>query len=337
VLIGAVGGALSLLLLSVADSVPVMILGWAGVQAFLNAMFAAVVAAIPDQVPVARRGLVGGLVAIAQTVGVVGGVGIASATGSIAAGYLATIAVLLVLAVPYALGSRDLALPAGYRPPPFSLLAFVKSFWISPRAHPDFAWAWLTRFLVNLGNYIGTMYLLYYVTDGLGVPDDEADGRVLVLTGLYAVATVVTTAIFGHWSDRIGRRKVFVIASGLVAGAASLVLAIPQTWPAAVAAALVLGLSYGIYTAVDFALITQVLPSATERAKDLGVINIANALPQVLAPAVAGVILVLVRHSGGSVATHGDSWSVGYGALYFFGFAASLLGSVLVTRIRSVA
>jgi MFS family permease len=160
---------------------------------------------------------------------------------------------------------------------------------------------------------------------------------VLILTGLYAVATVVTTAIFGHWSDRIGRRKVFVIASGLVAGAASLVLAIPQTWPAAVAAALVLGLSYGIYTAVDFALITQVLPSATERAKDLGVINIANALPQVLAPAVAGVILVLVRQSGGSVATHGDSWSVGYGALYFFGFAASLLGSVLVTRIRSVA
>ena len=55
-----------------------------------------------------------------------------------------------------------------------------------------------------------------------------------------------------------------------------------------------------------------------------------------LAPAIAGVILVLVRQSGGSVATHGDTWSVGYGALYFFGFGASLLGSVLVTRIRSV-
>jgi MFS family permease len=152
VLIGAIGGSLSLLLLSVADSVPAMILGWAGVQAFLNAMFAAVVASIPDQVPVARRGLVGGLVAIAQTVGVVGGVGIASATGSIAAGYLATIGVLLVLTVPYSLGSRDLALPEGYRPPPFSLSLFVRSFWISPRAHPDFAWAWFTRFLVNQGN-----------------------------------------------------------------------------------------------------------------------------------------------------------------------------------------
>ena len=172
IVFGAVGGSLSLLLLSTADSVVVMVIGWCGVQAFLNAMFAAVVAAIPDQVPVARRGLVGGLVAIAQTVGVVGGVAIAGATGSIAAGYLATIGVLLVLTLPYAVSSRDLALPEGYLPPPFALGAFVRSFWISPREHPDFAWAWITRFLVNLGNNIGTMYLVYYVTLGLGFCDD---------------------------------------------------------------------------------------------------------------------------------------------------------------------
>ena len=336
ILFGAAGGALSLGLLSVAGSVPVMVLGWCGVQAFLNAMFAAVVASVPDQVPVGRRGLVGGLVAIAQTVGVVGGVGIAGATGSIAAGYLTTIGVLLVLTVPYAVGSRDLPLPESYRPPPFALGAFVRSFWISPREHPDFAWAWVTRFLVNLGNNIATLYLLYYVTDGLGVSDHDAGGRVLVLTALYAAATVVTTAVFGHWSDRVGKRKVFVTWSGIIAGSASLVLALPQTWGAAVAAALVLGLAYGIYTAVDFALITQVLPGAEERAKDLGVINIANALPQVLAPALAGLILVAVRSAGGSVATHGRSWSVGYGALYLFSFTASLLGSVLVRRIRSV-
>ena len=49
----------------------------------------------------------------------------------------------------------------------------MRSFWISPREHPDFAWAWITRFLVNLGNAIGTLYLLYYVTDGLGFSDDD--------------------------------------------------------------------------------------------------------------------------------------------------------------------
>ena len=85
---GAVGGALSLVVLSVAPNVPVMLLGWCGVQATLNAMLAAVTAMIPDQVPSNRRGRIGGIVAVAQTVGVVAGTGIAAATGSIAAGYL---------------------------------------------------------------------------------------------------------------------------------------------------------------------------------------------------------------------------------------------------------
>lgn len=336
ILIGAGGGALSLLALSMATTVPAMLLGWCGTQLFLNAMFAAVMAAVPDQVPVERRGLIGGVVAISQTVGIVGGVAIASVTGSIAAGYLATLAALLLLTLPYALDSRDLPLPADYRPPPFALGPFLRSFWISPRQHPDFAWAWITRFLVNLGNYVATLYLLFYVIDGLGVPEEEAAGRVLVLTALYAATTVATTAVFGHWSDRIGRRKIFVIWSGIVSGVASLVLAIAQSWPAAVVAAIILGCAFGIYTAVDFAMITQVLPDAVERAKDLGVINIANALPQVLAPVVAGIILTLVAAGGGSVATYGEGWSLGYGAVYLFSFAVSILGSVLVTRIRSV-
>lgn len=336
ILIGAVGGAASLLVLSMAHSVAVMMLGWCGVQLFLNAMYAAVTAAVPDQVPVARRGLVGGLLAIAQTLGVVGGVGIAAVTGSIAAGYLATIAVLLVLVIPYALGSRDQPLPPDHPITRVGVGEFLRSFWISPRQHPDFAWAWITRFLVNTGNYIGTMYLLYYVTDGLGVAEEDGPDRVFVLTAVYAVAMVLTTAFGGAWSDRIGRRKPFVICSGLVAGAALLLLVWPQTYPATVVGATVLGIGYGIYTAVDFALITQVLPGADERAKDLGVINIANALPQVFAPILAGTILLLVKEAGGSVVTHGQSWSAGYAAVYGFAFVVSLLGSAFVTRIRSV-
>ena len=114
---GAVGGALSLAFLSVADSVTSMVLGWCGVQASLNAMLAAVTAMVPDQVPVSRRGRIGGIVAIAQTIGVVAGTGIAAATGSIAAGYLSTAAFLLLLAIPFCLDSHDLVLPAQWREP----------------------------------------------------------------------------------------------------------------------------------------------------------------------------------------------------------------------------
>ncbi len=327
---------LSLLLLSVADSVVVMALGWCGVQATLNAMLAAVTATIPDQVPVGTRGKVGGILAIAQTIGVVGGVGIASATGSIAAGYVVTAGVLLVLAVPYCLDSRDLALAPDEQPAAFDWGAFLRSFWISPRTYPDFAWAWITRFLVNLGNALGLLYLLYYLQDVIGLTSDEAEDRVFILTATYAAVLMLTAVTFGIWSDRSGKRKVFVIWSGVVGACASLMLALVQSWPAAIVAAVLMGVGYGIYTSVDFALITQVLPGAEDRAKDLGVINIANALPQVFAPGLAAVILLVVEAAGGLTETNGDGFSVGYCAVYLSAFAAAILGSVFVTRIRSV-
>ena len=340
VVAGVLAGALALLLTSQTGSLPTLLLGWCLVQLTLNAAWAAGTAAVPDQVPAERRGLVGGLVAVAGTVGVLVGVKIAEVTGSIASGYAATGAVMVLLAVPYALGSRDLALPEDHPREPLRLGALVHSFWVSPREHPDFAWAWLTRLLVNLGNWIALNYLYYFLSDVLGFStaesDNVANARLGVLVLIYGVTTVVTAAVVGHLSDRVGRRKVFVIWSGVVTGLAALVLAVSQTWAASIVAAVVLGCGFGIYQAVDFALITQVLPEAAGRAKDLGVINIAASLPQVLAPVIAGGVLILVRSLDGSVATRGDGWSLGYGVLYLLSFGICLLGSVLVTRIRSV-
>jgi MFS family permease len=332
---GALGGALALAFLSAADSVWWMVVGWCGVQASLNALLAAITATIPDQVPVDRRGRVGGIVAVAQTLGVVGGVGIAAGTGSIAMGYLTTAAVLVVLVAPFCFGANDAALPPAYREP-FDLGRFVRGFWVSPREHPDFAWAWLTRFLVNLGNALSLLYLLYFLQDVLGFTSDEAENRVFTLTAIYAGTLVLTTVAFGAWSDRLGRRKIFVIWSGLVAACATMLLGAGQSWPMAVVAAVVMGCSYGIYTSVDFALITEVLPGAEDRAKDLGVINIANALPQVVAPVLAGVLLAVVEATGGAVDTDGEGFSTGYLVVYGVAFLSSVLGSVFVTRIKGV-
>ena len=165
---------MSLLVLAVAPNVPVMVVAWCGAQIAINAMYAAVTAAVPDQVPVSRRGLVGGFLAIAQTLGILVGVGIAGATGSIARrlrrdrrrARAPRGAVRRRLPRPRPAGRASVR----RRSPSVALL---RSFWISPREHPDFAWAWITRFLVNLGNAIGTLYLLYYVTDGLGFSDDD--------------------------------------------------------------------------------------------------------------------------------------------------------------------
>jgi MFS family permease len=107
---------------------------------------------------------------------------------------------------------------------------------------------------------------------------------------------LLTVVAGGVASDRLGRRKVFVAAAGVVMAGAALMLATTPAWTAALVAAAVLGLGFGVYTSVDFALLTEVLPKAIDRGKDLGVINIANTLPQVLAPAIAAPV---VTHLGG--------------------------------------
>jgi MFS family permease len=317
---GAVVAAAALLLLSRQHTIAGVAVAWVAAQVCLNAMLASLTAAVPDRVPVGQRATVSGWVGIPQVLGVVLGVVLVTAifTGAVA-GYAAVAVAVVLLALPFTLATPDDPLPPEHRPP-WRTRAFLTGFWVSPRRHPDFAWAWVTRFAVQLGNALGTLYLLYFLTDAVRLADPE--GGLLVLILVYTGALIATTVVSGVLSDRIGRRKPFVIASGLVMAVAAGLLAGWPTWPVAVLAAAVLGAGYGCYVAVDAALITQVLPAATGRAKDLGVINIANSAPQVLGPALAAPI----------VATLG-----GYPVLYLLTAAVTLVGSVLVVKIRSVA
>lgn len=318
VLGGALVAAAALLLLAWAPNVATMALGWCLVQAGLNAMLAALTAAVPDQVPVNQRGVVGGWIGVAQTIGLVGGVGIATATGGLAAGYVATAVLLLALTVPYLLRSNDHRISSDHLPGRSSTAPF-KQLVSTLLDNPDFGWAWLTRFLVYLGNSLGTLYLLYFLDDAVGYHDPEEG--VLILSLIYAAMLVLTTVLAGLWSDRVGRRKVFVIGAGLTTGAAAVILALVPTWPGAIAGALVLGAGFGVYLSVDLALVTEVLPAAVDRARDLGLINIAVALPQVVAPVVAAGLVAVS----------------GYVLLYSVAAVVCVLGSVLVRHIASVA
>ncbi|MEV8033053.1 MFS transporter [Streptomyces sp. NPDC002742] len=315
---GAAGGALSLLLLAGAGGVWTMAAGWCLVQLTLNAAFAAVTAAVPDRVPRLQRGSVGGWLGAAQILGVVGGTGLATVAGGTGGGYAACAVFTLVGVLPYVLRYPDLRLPVSARPP-WSGRAFLASFRLSPREHPDLAWAWLTRFLINLSNALVLLYLLYYLRDRLHYGDPEQG--VLVLTAVNGVTLLATVVVGGVWSDRLGRRKPFVIWSGVLMAVATAVLAGWQTWPGAITAAAVLGIGFGVFTSVDFALMTDVLPKALDRGKDLGVINIANALPQVAAPVLAAPIVTYLG---------------GYRVLYLVAAVIGLAGAVLVGRIKGV-
>ncbi|WP_125616037.1 MFS transporter [Specibacter cremeus] len=326
VLIGAVLGVIGLVGLAGAPTVAAMTALWCLVQLGCNGALAAVTAAVPDQVPVRQRGRVGGLVSMGTVVGILAGAAVgAVAGGNYPLGYGLSAAALAVGIVPYLFLSNDHRLPPrtrgarSWRGAWDAVVTFFVAFWISPRKHPDFGWAWLTRFLVNVGNHLVTLYLLFFLRDSVKF-DNPAFG-VLILTGLYAVMTLLTAVLGGLWTDRVGRRKPFVIGSSAIIALAALILAFAPTWTGAVVGALVLGVGYGAYLAVDFALLTQVLPSAADRGKDLGVINVANSLPQVIAPVIA---YPLVAYLGG------------YITLYVVAAVIGLLGAVFVVKIKGV-
>ncbi|WP_415854013.1 MFS transporter [Sinomonas sp. G460-2] len=325
VLIGALVATVALVTLAGAPNVATATLLWCLVQLGANGAYAAITAAIPDRAPVEQRGSVGGLAAMGLTVGILLGAVIgAVVSGNFALGYLICAAALVLGVVLYLTTAADDPLPRA-AVPPFSLGRFLAGFWVNPIRYPDFAWAWITRLLVYVGNHMVIVYLLYFLKEAVRLQEtqgiDPATG-VLILTGLFAVFVIVTSIIGGKLSDRMGKRKPLVIASSVVIAVASLTLGFFPVWPGAIVGACILGIGFGTFLAVDFALITQVLPKAADRGKDLGVINIAASLPQVVAPLIAVTFVKLLG---------------GYVSLYVAAAVVGLLGAVFVTRIRSVA
>jgi MFS family permease len=329
---GALLGCAGLALLSGQHTLIGVTLGWCVAQAGLNAMQAGITALVPDRVPVRQRGLVSGWVGLTQSLGVVVGVVVVTSivTGTIS-GYLLLGALIVLTALPI-LRSRDPQVPRDQLPAYSATVrllsprSLVHAFHISPRQNPDFAWAWGTRFLVQLGNALATLYLLYFLRDKVHYaqefPGHKAEDGLLVLILIYTFTTLLTVVVGGAVSDRSGRRKPSVVVSGYVMAAAAILLAVWPTWTGAECAAALLGLGFGVYLSVDQALITQVLPTAADRARDLGIINIANSAPQVLGPALAAPIVTYLG---------------GYSTLYVTVAVVTILGSVFVRKIRAVA
>jgi len=321
---GALVSAGALLLLAQQRSIPGIAVTWCLAQVGLNAMQAGIVAGVPDRVPIAQRGAVSGWFGIPQVVGVVIAVALVTKVVAGNAGYVLLAVTTVGLALPFVLFTRDAPLPREHRSA-FIMRAFLREFWLSPSRYPDFGWAWLTRFLIVLGNSMAVLYLLYFLRDKIRYsrlfPGQVAEDGLVILLLIYTAVVVITAVLGGMVSDRTGRRKRLVVLSALVMAIAGVMLSCWPTWPMTVASAAILGAGFGIYLSVDQALVTQVLPSAAGRAKDLGVISVASSAAQALAPAIAAPV---VAHLGG------------YPALYLCVAAIVILGSVAVSRIHSV-
>ena len=322
ILAGLTGGTGGILVVAVAPTVWMVLVGWCLAQLFFNAMLAAMVAVLPDQVPAAQRGTVAGVLGICLPIASVGGTYVVDVfAGHQLAMFLAPCAIGALFIVPFALLLDDRRL-APEDLPPWSRRQLLTTYYVSPRRHPDFAWAFASRFLFVLAYAFLVTYQAYYLLEHLGSAEDDVPRQIFLGTLTQAAVVVVAALVGGRVSDRTGRRKVFVASASVVYGVALFLVAVAGGFDGFLVGMAISGLGFGLYMAVDLALVADVLPDGENAAKDLGVLNIAGALPFSVAPALAPLVLAV---GGGS-----------YPVLYAVAGVCALAGGAAILPIRRV-
>jgi len=320
--IGLVGGSLGILIVALAPNIPVVLVGWCVAQLFFNALLAAQVAVLPDQVLVAQRGLVSGVLGVSLPIASVSGTFLVKLfTGNQIAMFLAPCAIGGFFILLFAVTLKDRRLAKADKPT-WSLREFASTFYVNPRKSPDFAWAFVSRFMFLLAYAFLTTYQVYYLLDKIGSAEADVPQQIFLGTLAQSAAVVAASLIGGKLSDRTGRRKIFVVTASIVYGLAMFVVAIASNFNGFLVGMAISGLGFGMYVAVDLALVVDVLPDKDSAAKDLGVFNIAGALPFSIAPGIAPAILAI---GGGS-----------YGVLYAVAGFCAIIGAVAILPVKGV-
>jgi MFS family permease len=318
---GTLVGGFALIGMGAANTLVQLAIAWIIVQIVYNFAQGPLSAILPDRVPNSARGVFSAFAGLGSMLGALGGqiVGSQFAT-AIPAGYLVFGGFALVVTVLFVVLNPDKS-NKGEPKPPFGFVTFLKTFWVNPVKHPDFFWGFTGRLLLFGGYFMVTGYQLYILQDFIGLKDKAV--TVVPLLGLTSLAgIIIATVIAGPLSDRLGRRRIVAVVAGLIL---ALSLGFPIVMPTLTGMLLfsfVSGLGFGAYQGVDQALMSEVLPSKDDFAKDLGVLNIAATLPQTLAPGIAGAIVVAFGNS--------------YAPLFPIGIVIAVAGALAVIPIKSV-
>jgi MFS family permease len=290
IVVGSLVGGTSLMISSQMQTLWTIIFFWVLAGASLNSMQAALTTIIADRFPEKERGTVSGFVGAGMTSG--------GTVGIVLAGYTASTLTLAyaLFAVPIAVACLSFVLlnpePRVERaaPEPWRAGAFFKSFWVSPREHPDFAWAFFGRFAIYMGYQGIVTYLLYILQGYIGLGLHDANHMIAKLSAITFVALVIAGLGSGLLSDAIGRRKPLVFIASLLMGVAVTVPLFVPSIPGMIWYAALMGIGYGAFMSVDMALMTQVLPKSLKggdgdsTGKDLGILSSAINVPQILSP-----------------------------------------------------
>ncbi|MEU4248984.1 MFS transporter [Amycolatopsis sp. NPDC026612] len=323
-------GMAGLVVIALAPNVPVLMVGWVVAMFGWSNTGSAIVFLQADLVPEEQRGRISGLTGLSAQVAPVLGIGIVSA-------FIKT-STFLVFFVPGAVGvtltllfvflgkdpdSRLLALPADR----ISLKKVFASYAFNPRKYPDFGWNWFGRFAFFMGLYLNTTFGTFFYAQRLEVSVAEV-GAIVAIVGLLGVVAAAAGALGGGWlSDKLQRRKLFVLVGAVLFAGGALIEANAYSLPVLVVGSVVMNLSLAAFGAVDGAIVMAILPDRAEAGRYMSVVQFAQKLPSAIAPLIAPLVITI-----GAVGSLKN-----YTLLYLVGGVFALLGGLIILlKVKSV-
>ena len=320
---GAAVGAIALGLVALMPNFWTITLLWVIAATSLNSMQPALTAVVADRFAENERGTASGFVGAGMTAGCSVGMIVAGRLADrMFLGYGVFAAAILVCCILFVVLNPDRS-SSNVPSKDFKLDQFARGFWISPKAYPDFWWAFAGRFTIYMGYQAIVTYLLYILEDYVHLGTKEANIAIGTLSAVTFVCVVSSSVISGFLSDWIKRRKPFVFAASLIMGTALIVPIFLPTFEGMKAYAALIGLGYGAFMSIDMALMTQVLPKTNgDTGKDLGLLTTAINIPQIISPVLAAQLLRIT--------------DTDYRVLFVVAMVFVFAGTFFVLPIRSV-
>jgi MFS family permease len=327
---GTMVGLLSLVVMAAAPNIPVLGLGWMLAQGGWGAVLSMLLASQSDRLPSSQRGRVAALCGVVQQFAPVTGVLLAGTFAGnnflifLVPGAVAVVAMVLFVVVVREPDSRELPVTGD----PLTLKSLVATYTFSPRRTPDFAWNWLGKFLFMFGLTLNTTFTAFFLSSRIGISLAEVATLMATISAGGIAAAMLGALGGGFLSDRLGRRRIFVLLGAGVFSAGAVLMALTANVPVIVVGSIMGNLGIGLFSAVDQALALDVLPDPGRQAgRYLGVYGFSSSIPQGIAPFIAPVFLAVG-------ATGGEK---NYTLLYLVAAALTLIGGLIVQlKVKSV-
>lgn len=323
-------GLIGLAVIGMSPNVPLMIVGWTIAMFGWANVGSAVLFVQADQLPEEQRGRVSALTGVAAQVAAIMGIGLVYA--------VINTSMMLVFLVPGIVGgllslgfvlfgkdadSRTLDLPSDR----ISMKKVFGAFVFDPRKYPDFGWNWLGRFVFFVGLYFNTTFGTFFYAQRLGKPISEVAGTVAII-GLLGIVAAVVGAVGGGWlSDKLRRRKLFVVIGAVLFAVGAVIEATAYTMPTLIIGAVVMNLALAAFGAVDQAIVMAIIPVRAEAGRYMAVVQFAQKIPSAFAPLLAAAIITIGAADGVK----------NYTLLYLLGGVCALVGAGLIFfKVRGV-